>query len=105
MKNKNIMRNNSEVQQQMFEVIERWKQSGLSQKSFCEKKSIKFYTFYYWYKRYRQQSQGSDSKPDFVKLKIKKTAAPTSVEIYFPDGVRLFFHQPVTPEYLKTLIR
>lgn len=98
------MRNNSEVRQQMSRMIDRWKSSGLSQKNFCEKESIKFYTFYYWYKRYRQEAQTSDSKHGFVKLKIEKSAAPTSVEIHFPDGVRLLFHEPIGSDYLKALI-
>ena len=100
------MRNNSEVRRQMFAMIELWKQSGLSQRSFCEKESLKFYTFYYWFKLYRQQAKTADSKSGFVKLQIeKKTAAAALVEIHFPGEVRLFFHEPVSPEYLKTLIR
>ena len=97
------MRNNTEVRAQMFEMIEQWKQSGLSQKSFCEKESIRFYTFYYWYKRYRQHCQTSDSKSGFVKLKIERPTAAASVEVHFPDGVRLLFHEPVNPGYLKAI--
>lgn len=100
------MRNKIEVRRQMFEMIERWQHSGLSQKSFCEKESIKFYTFYYWYKLYRQQAEIPDRKSGFVQLEIeKKTAAAALVEIHFPGEVRLFFHEPVSPEYLKILIR
>lgn len=97
------MRNNSEVRRQMFEMIERWKSSGLSQKSFCEKESLKFYTFYYWYKRHGQ-AHGSESKTGFVKLKIERPATPASIEIHFPHGVRLHFHEPVSSDYLKALI-
>lgn len=67
------MRNNPAIRQQMFEMIERWKQSGLSQKSFCEKESIKPYVFYYWYKRCRLAVQASENKSGFVKLKIEET--------------------------------
>lgn len=98
------MRNNSEVRQQKFEMIERWQQSGISQKSFCEKESIRFHSFYYWYKRYRQQDQRSDSKSTFVKLNLEKPVTTASVEIYFPGGARLFFHEPVSPVYLKALL-
>ena len=103
------MRNNSEVRRQMFEMIECWQQSGLSQKCFCEKQSIKFYTFYYWYKRYRQHPiaigfQTPDSKSGFVKLQIEKPAPAPSVEIKFPNGAHLFFHEPVSSDYLKSLI-
>jgi transposase-like protein len=41
------MRNNPEVRQQMFQIIEQWKQSGLSQNAFCEQQSIRFHKFYY----------------------------------------------------------
>ena len=98
------MRNNFEARRQMFEMIDQWKQSDLSQKSFCEKKAIKFHSFYYWYKRYRQHSQTSDSKSAFVKLEIEKPTATASVEIHFPGGARLLFHELVSPDYLKALI-
>lgn len=34
-----------EVQQQMFQPVEQWKQSGLSQNSFCQQQSIRFHKF------------------------------------------------------------
>lgn len=100
------MRNNSEVRQQMFKIIEQWKQSGLSQKVFCQQQLIDFHKFSYWYKCYRRQHGiAGNRKSGFVKLKIEKSVAPTSVEIHFPDGVRLLFHEPVSLDYLKMLIR
>lgn len=98
------MRNSAKVRRQMFEMIERWKQSGLSQKSFCENESIKAYVFYYWYKLYRLAEQSPENKSGFVKLEIEKATLPTSVEIHFPGGVRLVFHEPVGSGYLKALI-
>jgi len=98
------MRNNIEVYQQMFEMIERWQQSGLSQKSFCEKESLKFKSFYYWYRRYRQRNPATEGKSGFVKSEIEKPDSPCSIEIHFPVNVRPFFHEPVSPDYLKALI-
>jgi hypothetical protein len=99
------MRNNPEVRQQMFQIIEQWKQSGLSQNAFCEQQSIRFHKFYYWYKCYRQQDDVcEDNRPGFVKLKIEKPAVASSVEIHFPGGVRVLFHQPVSSNYLKAVI-
>ena len=99
------MRNDPEVRRQMFETIDRWKQSGLSQKSFCENESLKAHVFHYWYKRYRLAEQAAENKSGFVKLKIEKPAVAAPVEIHFPHGVRLLFHEAVNPEYLKALIR
>jgi hypothetical protein len=99
------MPRNPEVRQQMFQMIEQRKQSGLSQNAFCQQQSIRFHKFYYWYKCYRRQhGVRDDNRPGFVKLKIEKPQAASSIEIHFPGGVRVLFHEPVSSNYLKTLI-
>ena len=52
------MRSPPEVREQMFTMIEQWQRSGLTQKAFCEQQSIRYHTFYYWYKCYREQHAG-----------------------------------------------
>ena len=42
-----------DVREQMFEHINGWKQSGVTQKSFCEQANIPYHVFHYWYKVYR----------------------------------------------------
>lgn len=100
------MRNNSEVRQQMVEMVDRWKQSGLSQKDFCKKESVTFHKFYYWYRRFHQKDKPLTiaDTPGFVRLEIEEPIVATSIEIHFPLGARLFFHNPVSAEYLKTLL-
>jgi hypothetical protein len=94
-----------EVRQQMFKLIEQWLQSKLTQKEYCEQQSIRYHVFHYWYKRYRQQQAGNgNNHSSFVKLQIAKTVTTGVVEIHFPDGIRLFFHEPVSSNYLKALI-
>jgi len=91
--------------QQMFSLIEQWQQSGLTQKAFCEQQSIRYYVFHYWYKRYRiQQSGSSDNAGSFVKLQVAKPSSLGGVEINFPGGIRILFHEPVSSNYLKTLV-
>ena len=99
------MLKNPEVRRQMFDIIKQWQQSGLTKKAYCDQQSIKHHTFYYWYKRYRQQHADIDNKSSsFVKLKVEKSPASPSVEIHFPGGIRLLFHDPVSSNYLKALI-
>ena len=99
------MHSQPEVREQMFKIIEQWQQSSLTQNVFCQQQSIKYHVFYYWYKRYREQHAESQSNtPSFVKLQVAKAASSGSVEIYFPGGVRLVFHEPVSINYLKALI-
>ena len=102
---KNNMRNDLELRRQMFEVIEHWQQSGLTKKEYCQQRSIKHHSFYYWYKCYRTDHGNADNNSGgFTKLKIDKAVIAASVEIHFPDGVRLLFHEPVSSNYLKALI-
>ena len=83
------MCNNLENRRQMFEIIEQWKQSGLSQKIFCEQQTIDFHKLSHWYKCYRRQhNTPGNSKSGFVKLKIEKPSTAASVEI---QGHRLLF--------------
>lgn len=37
----------------MFDIVEKWKQSGKSQSQFSSENGIPLHTFYYWVKKYR----------------------------------------------------
>ena len=94
-----------ETRVQMFAMIEQWRTSGLTQKAFCEQRSIRYYVFHYWYKRYKMQQSGlPDTAGSFVKLQVAKPSLGVSVEINYPDGIRLVLHAPVSRTYLKARI-
>ena len=99
------MSKNLELRNQMFEMIEQWQQSGLTKKSFCEQQSIKHHSFFYWYRRYRQeQSAGDNNELAFLKLQVASPVLAAAVEVQFPGGVRLLFHQAVSSNYIKSII-
>ncbi len=99
------MSSQPEVREQMFKLIEQWQQSGLTQNTFCQQQSIKYHVFHYWYKRYREQHADQQiNTASFVKLQIAKSSSSGSVEIYYPGGIRLVFHEPVNSSYLKALV-
>ncbi len=91
------------AREHMFALIEQWRQSGLSQKAFCGQQSIRYYVFHYWYKRYREHHMEKQSDNSFVKLQIAKPS-PGAVEINYPGGIRIIFHEPVSSSYLKSLV-
>jgi hypothetical protein len=37
-------------QEGMFRLIDEWKQSGQSQKEFCQEQGVAYCVFHYWYK-------------------------------------------------------
>jgi hypothetical protein len=90
------------VKQQMFDNIDRWQQSGMTQKAFCQQVNLAYHVFHYWYRRYRI----TESKPasSFIRLGVCTPSASSSIELVLPDGKRLLFYQPVSIDYLKALI-
>ena len=96
------MENKETVQQEMFNRIDQWQKSSLTQKAFCEQINLSYHIFHYWYKRYRMAD--SKSASSFVKLAVSTPSTASYAELVLPDGRRLLFHQPVAIDCLKALI-
>ncbi len=96
------MQSKEQIQRQMFDHIDQWQQSGLSQKAFCEQVKLSYHIFHYWYKLYRNKESGSVSS--FIKLAVSSPSVCSAAEILLPDGKRILFHQGVSADYLKALI-
>jgi hypothetical protein len=97
------MQTRKQLQEQKYEIIEQWQQSGLSQKKFCEQNTIAYHHFHYWYKRYRNR-QAADSTGEFVPVRVNAASPAGSLELQWPDGKKILFHQPISVDYLKALI-
>ncbi len=101
------MQRDETIREQMFAMITGWRQSGLSQKAYCEQHGIRYHVFHYWYKCFRQLPSPAKDQ-GFIPLKIQAlnsiNTASAVVELLLPDGRRLLFHQAVTSDYLKALI-
>ena len=94
------MQNREQAEQCMFNHIEQWKQSNLSQKQYCEQYEITYHSFHYWLRRYKRKH--NEQRGAFVQLQIQSELACT--ELLLTDGRRLVFHQPVSSSFLKQLI-
>lgn len=84
----------------MFEHIERWQDSGLSRRDYCQEAGLPLANFFYWQKKYRNQNNDSGR---FVALR-PETPDQESFELYYPNGVRLVLPGGISPSYLKMLI-
>lgn len=97
---------NRDVQQQMFNLISGWQQSGLSQKLFCEQHGIRYHVFHYWYKHFRN-SQGFNKGVAFIPLQMKSlqpAVANAGIELLLTDGRRILFNEPVSADFIKAII-
>lgn len=94
------------LQQLMFSLIQVWQKSGMTQREFCEKKDITYGKFQYWMKRYDEAGHAPERASNFLPVHVKKEipAQSGSLEIVYPDGRRLVFHQEVEPDFLRALL-
>src|SRR4051794_22107143 len=108
-----MMQQVEQVSEQMYAHIEQWKQSGLSQKVYCEQQAVKYHVFHYWYKLYRDQHQQAapqqqprPSKPSaaFLPLTLVNPSSAAVIELHLAGGHHLVFHQMISVDYLKALI-
>lgn len=91
------------LQQLMFSLIEVWKKSGKTQKEFCQEKDIAYHKFHYWFKKYNGE-QSQTGEPTFMQVEVNKHASSRGIEVIYPDGRRLIFHQGVEASFLRSLL-
>ena len=97
--------------QEMFRVVERFRDSGLTQKSFCQTEGIALSTLQYWISRYKKQKsqnqQSGSAFPElFVELKPQSEVSSfnNTIVVSYPNGVKLRLHKDVDVTLLKELI-
>ena len=82
--------NLSPHQRQMYAIIEKYQNSPLSQKAFCQQEDLALSTFTYWLKKYRGSKQSTGALEDFIPMKINERSAQKKTEwceIEFPGGI------------------
>ena len=92
-------------QQLMFSLIEIWRKEGKTQQEFCKEKELDYHQFQYWLRRYKQSHEPEQVQPGFTQVKLMPQSLNTaSMELIFPDGRKLVFHQPVDATFLRNLL-
>ena len=93
-------------QQLMFSLIEVWKKGEQTQQEFCKEKELNYPQFQYWLRRYKQAVEPESGQSSFTQVKFKpQPIASGSLELVFPDGRKLIFHQPVDAVFVRSLIQ
>jgi len=104
----------------MYQAIELWQESRLSQVKFCSRENISVATFGYWLRKYREEKElcnnaGGVSKETFIPVEVSGPGPlnrdtrimgnPSRIEVIFPNGVRVSCPAGIDIRQLKTLIK
>lgn len=94
------------TRQLMFSLIRLWKESGKTQLEFCKEKDIAYSKFHYWLKKYNTQGETPEESPAFMAVTVKRqpVVRAGTLELVYPDGRRLIFHQDVDPSFVRALL-
>ncbi|MDX2368157.1 MAG: hypothetical protein QNK36_07110 [Colwellia sp.] len=105
-------KSNTIAQEEMFSLVEKWKESTVSQKSFCRTENVSFYKFYYWLKKYNLQNESSSSKEligkGFIPINTFSPPAPKVVSILklsYPNGVVVECSNELSVSRIESLIK
>jgi len=78
------MRKSSE----MYPIVERWKASGLSKKSFCKQEAISLSVMSYWVVQYNKRKILRTKSNAFVPLKVAHPPeSQIFLELVFSSGI------------------
>jgi transposase-like protein len=70
--------------EQMLQSVQQWKESGLTQKDYCQMIGVKRTTFANWVRRSREKA-GSG----FLAISPPSRPVSQSIEVVYPNGVRV----------------
>jgi hypothetical protein len=95
--------NSGSSQQAMFNHIEKWQQSKLTQKDYCIQNKIKLAAFHYWLRKYRQQRP---KQPEgFFPIQVDSATNNTrAIQIRYPNGVEVELPVQTDLQILQSLI-
>jgi hypothetical protein len=88
-----------------FDRIEAWKQSGLTQKAFCEQQRLRLGSFQRWRGIFmREEAPEASSAASFLPVKV--TAAPaSSLALVIDDHLRIEIPAGFDAETLKQVVQ
>ena len=90
--------------EEMFALIEEMEKSGSSAKDFCSAKGISYSTLQYWIAKYRKCHSASQGKCDSSFIPLNVDPSVSVMDMIFPSGVRIVFHQGVQADFIRQLL-
>jgi hypothetical protein len=90
------------TKEQREEIVERWQASGKSKKVFAHEQGIKYVTFMSWIGKGQIKESLENPIHEFIPLQLSSTTY--FAELTFGEK-KIIFHQPVSAQYLKIILR
>ena len=91
--------------EEITQLIDLWKQSGKSKKSFTDEYGIKYMTFIDWCrKRDGKKNKTKSNSEKFIPLQIKQDPA-IFAELHLNSGQKVVFYQVVPAEYFQSFFK
>lgn len=88
------------TEEEMFDLIDQWEASKLTQSAFCESHELSMSTFTYWRGKYLDSK--NDETSDFVKLEPEWSS---SLEVVYPNGVKVRLPERTSLSEVRILIQ
>jgi predicted acetyltransferase len=93
--------------EQVKELIEPWKTSGLGVKNFCIQHQFPEHTFRYWLRKLSTPKKKKKSKTGFLPVQITSKLVKQEnsiIEIQYPNGIQIRLNSPINSEVIRSLI-
>jgi hypothetical protein len=78
--------------------------SGKSKKQFADEHGINYMTLMSWFTKMGKKPSVS-KKTSFIPMQLTPQATTPFAEIYFSNGKRIVFHQPVGADYFQSFLK
>lgn len=83
-----------------------WKESGKSQVEFSKESGINYYTLNKWINDEKRKAKKVKSPArGFAKLTVEEVGSVGLFAVIRKEGVSILLHQPVTSDFIRSLIK
>lgn len=92
-------------------LVQKFLESGLTAKAFCQRENLVHSTFHSWLRKYRatrRRARTSPTRNGFIPLCVQPataTAHTASCTLEYPSGIRIHFSGTVDAPLLSSLLR
>lgn len=72
-----------------YEHVVSWRQSGLTQSSYCRREGLKLHQWHYWRKKLDEVDQSPAPSDDFVPVQVIAGSRAACLSVTLPNGVMI----------------